>query len=181
MPREPKIYPPGERRFLVDNLFCPSCGNTSAFSMDLRLRHKVNIRPEGMEVGLDKMPTTKLFQALQQNLYKVLDKGFLEDKPKIRCANCGESESIDLVERVMDTCWNAGCPGCWYCGNFLDEETVRELCSDCLISKDGEVTLEDCEYSCPNANYGLEEVRNHHGFSLEDLKLNLGYLQSVAC
>ena len=179
MAREPRIYPPEKRRFLVDNLCCLTCGNTEAFSIDMRLRHQVKLGPGGLEIGLDKVPTAKLLKALKQNLYKVLDKGIYEDKPRIQCANCGQSESVDMVERVLDTCWNSGCPGCWYCGNFLDEDYVRELCADCIISKDGQVNQEDCEYSCPNSDYGLTEVMAHYGFSLEELKEQLGYSQSV--
>ena len=181
MARAAKVYPPEERRYLAENLLCPSCGNTTAFAMDLRLRHSVDIQPGGLEIGLDKVPTTKLLRALQQNLHKVLNKGFLEDRPKISCANCGESESIDLLERVMDTCWNSGCPGCWWCGNYIDKTELVELCTECIISKDGEVTLEDCECACPHYDYGLTEVMNHYGISLEGLKQDLGYSQSVVC
>ena len=175
MARAVRIYPPEERRYLAENLLCPSCGNTTAFAMDLRLRHSVDIQPGGLEVGLAPVPTTKLLRALQQNLHKVLDKGFLEEKPKISCANCGDNESVDLLERVMDTCWNSGCPGCWYCGNFIEQDQLVEMCSDCIISRDGQVTLEDCEYSCPNTDYGLDEVRTHYGLTLEGLIQNLGY------
>jgi len=79
------------------------------------------------------------------------------------------------LERTVDACLNAGCPGCWYCANFLDEETVRELCGDCLISADGKVDAEHCEYGCPNFDYGLGDVRDHYGFSLEELKSELGF------
>ncbi len=181
MPREIKIYPPEVRRFISGNLLCPSCGNTSAFMMDLRLRHSLQIQSKGLEVSLDRVPTEKILHALALNLHKVLDKGSYEDKPRISCANCGESESIDLVERVMDTCWNAGCPGCWYCGNFIEKDQLVEMCSDCIISRDGQVTLEDCECACPHYDYGLTEVMSHYGISLEGLKQNLGYSQSVVC
>ena len=181
MPRVVRIYPPEERRYLAENLLCPSCGNTTAFAMDLRLRHSVDIQTGGLEVGLAPVPTQKLLKALEQNLHKVLDKGFLEEKPKISCANCGDNESVDLLERVMDTCWNSGCPGCWYCGQYISEEQVLEFCSDCITSNDGEVTTETCEYSCPHYDYGLTEVMSHYGISLEGLKQNLGYSQSVAC
>ena len=120
MTRTPRVYAPDERRFLVDNLLCLSCGNSHAFSLDLRLRHQVKISPGGMDIGLDNVPTAKLLEALRLNLHKVVDMGFLEDKPRIRCANCGQLDSIDLLERVLDTCMNENCPGCWFCGSFLD-------------------------------------------------------------
>ena len=175
MARAPRIYPPEERRYIADNLICTVCGNTTGFSIDLRLRHSLSIRPGGLEIGLDRVPTEKLLKALQKNLYKVLDKGIYEDKSVIRCGNCGEAESVDIHERAMDACWNSGCPGCWWCGNFIEEKEVRELCSDCLISRNGEVDLETCEYGCPHYDYGLGAVRDHYGFSLEDLKNDLGF------
>ncbi len=178
MPRAVRIYPPEERRYLAENLLCPSCGNTTAFAMNLRLRHSLIVRPEGMDIGLDPVPTGKLLKALERNLHKVVDKAFLEEKPRISCANCGDNETVDLLERVIDSCWNSGCPGCWYCGQFLDEETVRTLCSDCLISRDGEIDPETCEYGCPHYDYGLGQVRDHYGFSLEELKSELGFSRS---
>ena len=181
MAREPKVYPPEVRRHVSGNLLCPSCGNTASFQMDLRLRHSLQIHSKGLEISLDRIPTKKLLKALTKNLHKVLDKGFYEDRPKIACANCGETDYIDLIERVMDTCWNSGCPGCWYCGQYISEEQVLEFCSDCITSNDGEVTTETCEYSCPHYDYGLTEVMSHYGISLEGLKQNLGYSQSVAC
>ncbi len=180
MARTPRIYLPDDRRSVPGNLLCPSCGNTTAFVMDLRLRHSLTMKGEGIETGLDPVPTTKLLKALERNLFRVVDKAFLEEKPRISCANCGDNETVDLLERVMDTCWNAGCPGCWYCANFLDEETVRELCSDCLISRDGEIDPDSCEYGCPHYDYGLGDVRDHYGFSLADLKTELGFSRSKA-
>ena len=181
MTREIKVYPPELRRFISGNLLCPSCGNTAAFNMDLRLRHSLQINSIGLESSLDKVPTAKLLQALSQNLYKVLDKGFYEDKPKISCANCGETDYIDLLERVLDTCWNSGCPGCWWCGNWMDKEELLELCRECVISRNGEITLDDCGYGCPNSDHGLEQVRAHYGITLEDIKQDLGYKVFAAC
>ena len=181
MPREIKVYPPEVRRFISENLLCPACGNTSAFMMDLRLRHSLQIQSKGLEVSLDRVPTEKILKALALNLHKVLDKGFYEDKPRIACANCGETDYIDLLERVMDTCWNSGCPGCSWCGSYIEKEELVNLCSDCITSKDGEVTTETCECGCPNYDYGLDEVRNHYGITLEGLKQDLGYQVSAAC
>ena len=181
MARSAKVYPPEERRYIADNLLCTVCGNTTAFSIDLRLRHSLSIRPGGLDIGLDRVPTEKLLKALQKNLHRVLDKGLYEDRPVIRCGNCGEAEAVDIHERAMDACWNSGCPGCWWCGNYLKEDEVKDLCSDCITSKDGEVTHETCEYGCPHYDYGLTEVMSHYGISLEGLKENLGYSQSVAC
>ena len=178
MARAVKVYPPDERRNVPGNLLCPSCGNTTAFVMDLRLRHSLTMKGEGIETGLDPVPTGKLLKALERNLFRVVDQALLEEKPRISCANCGDNETVDLLERVVDSCWNAGCPGCWYCANFLDEETVRELCTECLISRNGEVEDETCEYGCPHYDFGLGDVRDHYGFSLADLKTELGFSRS---
>ena len=175
MARAARIYPPDERRLFSNNLQCYSCGSTSAFSIDLRLRHKVEVTPAGIEIGLDKAKTDKVLQALQRNLYKVLDGGFYRDNPRIKCANCEEGETVDMVERILDVCWNQGCPGCWYCGNFLEKEVVIETCTDCILQNQGQVTEEFCLYSCPEYDEGLAQVREHHGLSLEGLRKQLGY------
>ena len=82
---------------------------------------------------------------------------------------------MDLMERIQDICWNQGCPGCWYCGNFLEKETVIETCSDCIVQNQGQVTEDFCLTSCPHYEEGLAQVRDHHGLSLEGLKNQLGY------
>lgn len=175
MGRKPRLYPPETRRLVEGNLLCPSCGNTTAFAMDLKLRHRVHAGAGGLEVALDEAPTRKLTQALSKNLHRVLDKGFDEDRPRIACANCGEADFVDLLERVMDTCWQSGCPGCWYCGQYIEKEELIEACTDCIVEKNGAITLEDCDYACPNADEGLEGVRAHYGITLEEIKENLGY------
>lgn len=175
MSRIPRVYPPETRRYIADNLLCTCCGNTTSFTIDLRLKHSVSLRPDGLEVGIDQVPTGKLLKALQTNLHRIVDKGLNEDKPVIRCGNCGEAEAVDLHERAMDICFNSGCPGCWWCGEYIEKEEVVQLCSDCIISKEGQVDLEDCEYACPNYDYGLEGVRQHHGLTLEEMKRDLGY------
>ncbi len=180
MAREPKIYMPEERRYTADNLICTVCGNSTAFSIDLRLRHSLVMKRDGIEISLNRIPTEKLLKALQRNLHKVVDKAFLEDKPKISCANCGEMDSVDLLERVIDGCWNSGCPGCWWCGQFIDEKEVRELCSNCLIETEGKVDSEHCEYACDFYDYGLGGARDHYGFTLEDLKNDLGFSRLIS-
>ena len=175
MARTARIYPPDGRRLIGDNLQCCGCGNTTSFSIDLRLRHKVEVTPAGIEVSLDRAKTDKVLQALQRNLPKVLDGGFYRDNPRIKCANCEEGETVDLMERIQDVCWNQGCPGCWYCGNYLDKEVVIDTCSDCLVQNEGKITEEDCLYSCPHYDEGLAQVRDHHGLSLDGLRKQLGY------
>jgi hypothetical protein len=133
------------------------------------------IHSGGLEVCLDKVPTKKLFNALTLNLYKILDKGFYEDKPQITCANCGDRDYVDLLERVMDSCWNNGCHGCWWCGNYIEKEELIDLCTDCITSKEGEVNHETCEYGCPHSDHGLGEVMSHYSITLEGLKQELGY------
>ncbi len=175
MARAARIYPPGDRRLFSDNLQCYSCGNTSAFAIDLRLRHRVEVTPAGIEVSLDRAKTDKVLQALQRNLTKVLDGGFYRDNPRIHCANCDEGETVDLVERIQDVCWNQGCAGCFYCANYIEKAELTELCSDCLVQHEGQITEEDCLYSCPHYDEGLSQVRDHHDLSLDGLRKQLGY------
>ena len=180
MARAARIYEPDERRLFSDNLQCVQCGNTTSFSIALRLRHKVEVTSAGMEIGLDKAKTEKVLSALQRNLYKVLDGGFYRDNPRIHCANCEEGETVDMVERILDVCWNQGCGGCWYCGNFIEKDVLIDTCTDCLVQNEGKINEEDCYYSCPHYDEGLAQVREHYGITLEGLRKQLGYREPPA-
>lgn len=57
----------------------------------------------------------------------------------------------------------------------MEEVDVKEICSECLLEHDGDLTEEDCVTSCPWTADGLGEVRAHHDFTLEDLKAEMGY------
>jgi hypothetical protein len=175
MAREPKVYPPEVRRYVSGNLLCPSCGNTDQFQMSLRLRHSIQIKSEGLEISLNPVPTKKLLKALAENLYKVLDKGYYEDQPKIACANCGETDYIDLIERVTDACWSNGCMGCFWCGNWMAKEELLDACQACIIEHEGQITEEDCYSVCGYCDNGLSEVQAHYGLTLEEIKRTVGY------
>ncbi len=175
MPREIKTWPPESRRYISENLLCPQCGNTTAFAMDLRLKHLVEPNPQGLEISLSQAPTQKVLNALARNLWRVLDKGSEVCRPRIQCANCGEMDYLDLHERILDTCWQIGCPGCWWCGNWIEEDSVLELCRQCVIDREGKIDSDDCYSLCPNYDSGLGEVRNHYGLSLDQIKHDLGY------
>ncbi len=116
MPRIVKSWEPEVRRYISENLFCPMCGNTIAFGLEMRLKYNVESLPQGLEVGLSKDLTNKLTKALAKNLWKILDNGFENDKPRIICANCGDRYGVDMHERYVQACWESGCPGCWWCG-----------------------------------------------------------------
>lgn len=175
MSREAKSWAPEERRYISENLFCPLCGNTTAFSLDMRLRHEVKSHPQGLEVSLHKGRTEKLTKALARNLWKILDKGFEDDKPRIICANCGDKDHVDMHERLVQVCWESGCPGCWWCGEWLEKSELIETCQNCIMERHGKVNEDDCYSICPHYESGLEQVRSHYGLTLDELKRNLGY------
>ncbi|MEE9167913.1 MAG: hypothetical protein V3U24_10705 [Candidatus Neomarinimicrobiota bacterium] len=174
MARDARYYDPEERRYVENNLFCPFCGNSNAFSIDLKLRHKVECQSGLLNVGLDKR-VKKVLHAIENNLWRIVDKGLNEGKSVIRCANCENKEWIDLQERMLDWCWQLGCPGCWYCGNWIEKDNLIELCSECIISRGGNITDDDCSSVCPHYDDGLEQVMDHYGITLDRLKMELGY------
>ena len=175
MPRIVKSWEPEVRRYISENLFCPMCGNTTAFGLALRLKYNVENRPQGFEVALSKERTDKLTKALATNLYKILDNGFENDKPRIICANCGDKHSVDMHERYVQVCWESGCPGCWWCGEWIDKSEVAEYCQNCIVARHGSVDEDDCYNTCEHYESGLEQVRAHYGLTLDGLKRELGY------
>ena len=175
MPRQVKSWEPEARRYVADNLICPYCGNTNAFGIDLKIKHELEMSPQGLAVGLSKIHSDKLTRALAKNLWKILDKGFEDDKPRIICANCGESDGVDLHERLMEICWQTGCPGCFWCGQWLEKSEVIETCHNCIVDRLGNVDEDVCYNSCEHFESGLEQVRIHYGLTLEGLKRDMGY------
>ena len=174
MARDARYFEPHERRYVENNLFCPFCGNTHAFSIDLRLRHKVECQAGQLSVSLEKR-IKKVLHAIESNISKIIDKGFDRGKPVIKCANCNNDECVDLQERILDWCWQMGCPGCFYCGSWIEEEYLKELCSECIIERNGKIKEEDCSSLCLNYDDGLVQVRDHYGITLQELKEDLGY------
>ena len=175
MPRTIKTWEPETRRYISENLFCPSCGNTTAFGLDLRLKYNVESLSQGLEISLSKDRTEKLTKALAKNLPRILDSGFENDKPKIICANCGDKYGIDMHERYVQVCWESGCPGCWWCGEWLEKTVVMQTCHNCIVDRQGKVDEDDCYSTCEHYEAGLEQVRNHYGLTLEKLKTDMGY------
>lgn len=177
MSRQIKCYPPEDRRYNIENnLQCIYCGNTTAFYMNLRLRHQIDVEENGfISVELNKQMTERVFNSINKNIWNIIDKSTMEGKEIIHCANCNESDAVDFQERLLEYCWQMGCPGCDVCGNYIPEEEVREMCTDCIKEHDGEITEEDCQYACPHYDDGLTNVLNHYNISVEDLKRELGY------
>ena len=175
MPRIVKSWEPETRRYIAENLFCPVCGNTTAFGLDMRLKYNVTSHPQGLEIGLSKDRTDKLTKALAKNLWKILDNGFEKEKPRIICANCGEKDQVDMHERYVQLCWESGCPGCWWCGEYIQESEVLENCQSCIVSRHGTVDEDDCYNTCEVYETGLEQVRAHYGLTLDGIKRDLGY------
>jgi len=177
MTRQIKYYQPEDRRYNIENnLQCTNCGNTTAFYMNLRLRHQIDVAESGLiSVELNKQMTERVFKSIANNIWNIVEKSKMEDKEIIHCANCNDSESVDFQTRVLDWCWQMGCPGCDVCGQFISEEEVRYICSECIKEHKGEITEEDCQYACPQYDDGLTGVLNHYNLDLEQLKRELGY------
>jgi len=177
MPRAIKYYDSRARRYGVENnLQCVYCGNTTAFYLDLRLRHQIDVQPDGLvAIELNQQKTQRVFASISKNIWNIIDKSKMEDRELIHCANCHDSESVDFQVRMLDWCWQMGCPGCEVCGEFISEEEVTELCSECIREHEGNISEDDCYCCCPHYDDGLLNVLDHYGITLEKLKVDLGY------
>ncbi|MBT7021981.1 MAG: hypothetical protein HN967_12655 [Candidatus Marinimicrobia bacterium] len=174
MSRTIRIYNPEERRFLEDNLYCTYCGNANAFQIDLKLKHLLKSESGCVSVELLKSYSDRVMNIIKNNVDKLLEKGF-EGKPRFRCANCNEDQSLDLQGRVYDYCSYNFCPGCFTCGIWIEKDDLINMCTECITEKEGEVEDEDCIYNCPNYDNGLSEAMDHYSLSLQEIKKNLGY------
>ncbi len=170
-----KTWEPEERRYIEGNLQCQWCGNTTGFSIDMILKHEVESSPSELEVGLNRDRQKRIEKSLTSNIYSIVDKYHETGKEIVRCSNCEMAEGIDFQERIIDYCWQMGCPGCWHCGMYLDEDEVRSLCSECIRDKGGRIDEDDCSTICPHYDQGLSDVREHYGIELEEIKRSLGY------
>ena len=177
MSRAIKYYEPEERRFgIINNLQCMYCGNTTAFYMDMRLRHQIEVQADGLiSIELNRKTSERVFESISRNIWSIIDKSKMEGREIIHCANCHDSDSVDFQERLLDWCWQMGCPGCEVCGDYISEEEVVELCSECIREHDGNVSEDDCYSVCPYYDDGLLNVLDHYGITLEKLKADLGY------
>lgn len=169
--RPVKYYPPETRRYLQDNLQCIYCGNTTAFYIDLRLKQQVLINEDHSIIIESSKTTEKVFRSLVHNMDTVL----FNEHQSIHCANCKE-QGVDKQERLLDYCWQSGCPGCEVCGNYISKEELIEICTECIHEHKGIISEEDCSYRCMYYDNGLEEVRMHYDITLEELKKEAGYL-----
>ena len=166
--KECRVFFPDERRDIPGNLFCHYCGNTNQWQMDIRVRHLVSINAEGIVYEIDRTKADRLINAIERNVVRMLERSNELVKPMFRCGNCGNAE-LDTHENAIETCGYTGCPGCFSCGNFIDEDEMRDLCSSCIADNSGEVDDEFCINQCPYYDYGLADVRQHHGVTLDDL------------
>jgi hypothetical protein len=174
MSRTVRIYNPEERRFLENSLYCSYCGNSNAFNIDLRLKHVLKVESGNITVELLKSYSDRVMNVIKNNVDKLLEKGW-EGKPRFRCANCEESQSLDIQGRVYDYCSYNFCPGCFTCGIWIEKDDLINMCTECITDKDGAIEDEDCVYNCPNYDNGLTEVMDHYDLSLDIIKKNLGY------
>lgn len=175
MPRAVKSWEPEARRYIADNLICPFCGNTNAFSVDLKIKHDLKNHTEGVEIGLSKVHSDKLTKALSRNLSRMVERGYDQGRPSIRCANCGESDGVDMHESLINVCWQVGCPGCWWCGEWMEKSDLIETCHNCILDRLGKVDEDVCYNECEHSESGLEQVQNHYGLTLDGLKRDMGY------
>ena len=173
-----KSWEPEDRRYVEGNLQCQWCGNTTGFSIDMKLKHEVALSGSGLIVGLNKDRREKIEKSLSSNIHRIVDKYHETGKEIVKCSNCETAEGVDFQERIIDQCWQMGCPGCWHCGMFIDEEEVKSLCRECIREKHGNIDEDDCSTICPNYDQGLSEVREHYGLDLNELKREEGYFMT---
>ena len=98
MCRAIKEYSPEVRRYGIENNFqCSFCGNTTAFYINLKLKHDIIINNDGcLTVGLNEKKTKHIFDSINKNIYQMIDKSQMDDKGIFFCANCQEHESVDF-------------------------------------------------------------------------------------
>ena len=166
--RKVKTFDPEQRRHVEENFYCGYCGNTNQWQIDVRLRHIVEILPDGFSVSLDEKKANRLANALQGFVRRNIDEN------RFRCANCGNTE-IEYQAFYLESCWNNYCPGCWHCGNWIEKDLLISLCEDCITKHNGDITEDDCFTICEHYDFGLSEVRDHYDIKLESLKQDLGY------
>ena len=174
-----KTWEPEDRRYVEGNLQCQWCGNTTGFSIDMKLKHEVALSGSGLVVGLNRDRQKRIERSLSNNIQKIVDKYHETGKEIVKCSNCEMAEGVDFQERIIDQCWQMGCPGCWHCGLYIDEEEVLTLCRECIRDRNGKIDETDCSTICPNYDQGLSEVREHYGLDLEELKREQGYLNAL--
>ena len=172
--REVKVFGPEERRDAINNLYCHYCGNTNQWQIDLGLRHVVECLDNGLAIEVDNKRTRKVLAAIEKNISRMLDRSISGNRTILHCANCGNAE-LDMHDNAIETCYNLGCPGCFHCGNWIEEDLLRELCEECIKQNSGDVDEEYCFTMCPHYDYGLEQVRQHYAITLTELIRDAGY------
>ena len=60
MARQIRTYEPEDRTFQENGLYCTHCGNTNAWTISLRLKHRLESMSGRLSVGLDKLQTKKI-------------------------------------------------------------------------------------------------------------------------
>lgn len=166
--REATVFLPENRRSVEKNLYCPYCGNTNQWQIDLRLMHSAILESGGISVTIDEVRTKKVLTAINRHIDRMVFLSSDSNKPFLHCANCNNA-ALDMHEQMLEMCYNTGCPGCFHCGQWIDEQTVRDTCSSCIADNFGQVDEDFCFSMCPHYDYGLEEVRQHYSITLAEL------------
>jgi len=172
--REATVYQPEDRRSIERNLYCPYCGNTNQWQIDVRLWHDVRLEFGGISVALDADRTHRVLSRVECHIDRMASLSSDSKRPFLHCANCSNA-ALDMHEQMLEMCYNTGCPGCFHCGNWIDEDDLRESCLACIRQNNGEVDDEHCFTMCPHYDYGLEEVRQHYAITLQELISAAGY------
>jgi hypothetical protein len=175
MARAIRSYEPEDRTFQENGLYCTHCGNTNAWTISLRLKHKLESMSGRLSVGLDKLQTKKIMYAIESNLVNMVDKSINEDKAIFQCANC-ENSWIDFQEQITESCLWGGCLGCFHCGQWIEKEEMMDLCSECITDRKGDVDEDFCTSGCcPASDFGLMELHDHYKTNLKEIKESLGW------
>jgi hypothetical protein len=165
--RQVKYFPAEKRRYVSNNLQCEICGNTECFTFNLKLRHKLKIDSKGnLVVSTDAKTKSMMENALKNN-------HDLMEKDLIHCTNCTDGY-VDFQERLLNWCFERGCPGCSTCASYIDKEELLAICTECIRDRNGEIKEDDCSSICPVYEEGFESVRQHYDITLAEIKEEAG-------
>ncbi|MBN2355251.1 hypothetical protein JXO59_04020 [candidate division KSB1 bacterium] len=98
--REAIVYQPEDRRIVERNLYCPYCGNTNQWQIDLRLWHEVELESGSLTLALDESKTTRILSAIERHIDRMVFLSSDRNKPFLHCANCSNA-ALDMHEQML--------------------------------------------------------------------------------